>query len=405
MSWAKVAHLLESGAGTVAPAIVLHVRHRGRVVFERACGVLDPNPPLSNAGQTSAPPLLDALFDLASVTKLFTATAFMRLVEAGRVCLDQPVTGIIPEFAGVRPIGGAEDPITKQPTLADPYFAGEEVDAGEITFRHLLTHTSGLPAWRSIYRAAGPPPPPPGQPMGRPTVEERIRWGIQAICTYPFLYPPGERLVYSDLGLILLGEAIARLCGQRLDDAIRTLVLEPLGLDGAGFRPLDMPDRAATARCVPTEFCAWRRRRLRGEVHDENAAGLGGVAGHAGLFATAAQVATLGQMYLNGGCWEGKQLLFPDTVQEMTREQVHLEGQSRGLGWMRRTGETPSCGCHFSPESYGHTGYTGTSLWIDPDRQLVVSLMTNRVYYGRDPAAITGFRPAVHDAVVEAIGG
>ncbi len=403
MSWTRVAHLLESGVGKVAPAIVLHVRHRGRVVFEGAYGVLDPNPPSVDAARAPVPLSSQALFDLASLTKLFTATAFMRLVEAGRVCLDQAVVTVIPEFAGVRPIGGAEDPITKQPTPPDPRFVGEEVDAGEITFRHLLTHTSGLPAWRSIYRAAGPPPPPPGQPMGRPTVEERTRWGIQAICTYPFLYPPGGCLVYSDLGLILLGEAVARLAQQRLDRAVKAWVLEPLGLEGAGFRPLDMPDRADRSRCVPTEFCAWRRRRLRGEVHDENAAGLGGVAGHAGLFATAAQVATLGQVYLNGGVWQGRPLLSPETVREMTCEQARHGSEARGLGWMRRSEGNTSSGRYFSPQSYGHTGYTGTSLWVDPDRQLVVSLMTNRVYYGRDPAAIASFRPAVHDAVVEAL--
>ena len=401
MRWSAVSRLLEAGVGIVAPAIVLHVRHRGRIVFEEAYGVF--NPEVTEPGEKATPVSPDALFDLASVTKLFTATAFMRLVEVGRVHLDQPVAQVIPEFAGIRPIGGAEDPISKQPTWPEDAFAGEEVDAGRVTFRHLLTHTSGLAAWRSVYRAAGPPPPPLGELMGRPTVEERIRWGVQAICTYPFVYPPGERLVYSDLGIILLGEAIARLMGQRLDTALHTLVLDPLGVTEAGFRPLDMPDREEISQCVPTEWCPWRRRRLRGEVHDENAAGLGGVAGHAGLFATAAHVAQLGQMILQEGSWEGVQLLSPATVREMTREQARFGDEVRGLGWMRRSIKETSSGHYFSPESFGHTGYTGTSLWVDPDRQLVVSLMTNRVYYGRDPEAIAAFRPAIHDAVAQAI--
>lgn len=401
MSWSSVSRLLESSVGKVAPAIVLHVRYRGQLIFEEAHGVFDPETGAS--GEDARPVSADALFDLASVTKLFTAMAFMRLVEAGRVRLDQPVAEIIPEFAGVRPIGGAEDPLSKQPTWPDEAFASEEVDAGEVTFRHLLTHTSGLAAWRSVYRAAGPPPPPPGEPMGRPTVEERIHWGVQAICAYPFIYPPGERLIYSDLGFILLGEAIARLMGQRLDTALRALVLDPLGMAEAGFRPLDMPGRAETSRCVPTGWCAWRQRRLRGEAHDENAAGLGGVAGHAGLFATAAHVAQLGQLMLDEGNWEGSRVLSSEAVHEMTREQVRLGHEARGLGWMRRSAEGSSSGQFFSPYSFGHTGYTGTSLWVDPDRQLVVSLMTNRVYYGRDPEAITAFRPAVHDAVVRAV--
>lgn len=401
MSWSSVSRLLESSVGKVAPAIVLHVRYRGQLIFEEAHGVFDPETGAS--GEDARPVSADALFDLASVTKLFTAMAFMRLVEAGRVRLDQPVAEIIPEFAGVRPIGGAEDLLSKQPTWPDEAFASEEVDAGEVTFRHLLTHTSGLAAWRSVYRAAGPPPPPPGEPMGRPTVEERIHWGVQAICAYPFIYPPGERLIYSDLGFILLGEAIARLMGQRLDTALRALVLDPLGMAEAGFRPLDMPGRAETSRCVPTGWCAWRQRRLRGEAHDENAAGLGGVAGHAGLFATAAHVAQLGQLMLDEGNWEGSRVLSSEAVHEMTREQVRLGHEARGLGWMRRSAEGSSSGQFFSPYSFGHTGYTGTSLWVDPDRQLVVSLMTNRVYYGRDPEAITAFRPAVHDAVVRAV--
>jgi CubicO group peptidase (beta-lactamase class C family) len=233
MHWSAVSRLLEAGVGIVAPAIVLHVRHRGRVVFEEACGVF--NPEVAGLGEKATPVSPDALFDLASITKLFTATAFMRLVEVGRVHLDQSVAQVIPEFAGIRPIGGAEDPISKQPTWPEEAFAGEEVDAEWVTFRHLLTHTSGLAAWRSVYRAAGPPPPPPGELMGRPTVEERIHWGVQAICTYPFIYPPGERLVYSDLGIILLGEAIARLTGQRLDAALHTLVLAPLGMTGQAF--------------------------------------------------------------------------------------------------------------------------------------------------------------------------
>lgn len=398
MSWSIVSAMLREAANTVAPAIVLHVRYEGEIVFEEAVGCWDPETPTG-----SAPLTPDALFDLASVTKLFTATAFMRLVEAGQVALDTPVADIIPEFGGERPIGEAEDPLTKEMLPPDPQFAGQAVRAEQVTFRHLLTHTSGLAAWRSLYRQIGPVPPAPWEAPSSPGVRERIRRGVEAICRFPFLYPPDECVVYSDLGLILLGEAISRLMRQRLDHAIRELVLAPLGLSQAGFRPLDDPQRADVSRYVPTEHCAWRQRRLRGEVHDENAAGLGGVAGHAGLFATAAEVATLGQSYLGGDSEGTPRLLQPETVREMTREHVRYQGISRGLGWLRRAESGASCGSRFGPESFGHTGYTGTSLWIDPQRALVVSLMTNRVYHGRNPEAITRLRPAVHDAVVEAI--
>jgi len=140
-------------------------------------------------------------------------------------------------------------------------------------------------------------------------------------------------------------------------------------------------------------------------VHDENAAGLGGVAGHAGLFGTAADVAALGCCYLDGGAYAGTRLLSPETVAEMTWEQAVDGDIRRGLGWMLRSPVGASCGEHFSSDSYGHTGFTGTSLWVDPRMQLVVVLLTNRVYYGRDPEGIQHFRPRLHDAVVEALDG
>mgnify|MGYP001030607249 CR=1 FL=1 len=140
-----------------------------------------------------------------------------------------------------------------------------------------------------------------------------------------------------------------------------------------------------------------------GEVHDENAASLGGAAGHAGLFSTAWEVAVLGQLYLNGGIYAGSRLLPAATIAEMTCVQVNKDDNPRGLAWLQRSQGSSSSGHLFSPNSFGHTGFTGTSLWIDPDQGLVVALLTNRVYYGRDPAGIQDFRPRLHDAVVEAL--
>jgi CubicO group peptidase (beta-lactamase class C family) len=214
-------------------------------------------------------------------------------------------------------------------------------------------------------------------------------------------YLPGQRIVYSDLGLILLGEAIARLSGTSLDAYVRHSVLDPLGLAHTTYNPLAAgvsPDTIA-----PTEFCAWRYRRCMGEVHDENAAGLGGVAGHAGLFSTAWEVGVLGQAFLNQGSYGEVRILSPETVHEMTRTQVNLDDNPRGLGWLQRSAQGSSSGQWFGPRSYGHTGYTGTSIWVDPDRSLLVVLLTNRVYHGRDPTGIARLRPQLHDAVVEAI--
>ncbi len=380
--WIGLEKILRDAVPDVAPAIVCRVERAGECVYENAFGLLDPT-------EQTRPVQVDSLFDLASVTKLFTATAFLRLVDAGKVGLDQPLAAVLPEFGGVRPIGDAEDPLAKTPLPVDPRRAGEVVDASSVTFRHLLTHTSGLPAWRSVYAHCGPPP---FLPAAESAVDERQGRALAALVAYPFVAQPGECYLYSDIGLMLLGFAVARLSGQgRLDRAIAGLVTEALGMD-AHFSPT----AAERSAIVPTEHCAWRDRRLLGEVHDENAAGLGGVAGHAGLFARAADVCRLGRLFLNRG--EG--MLSPELVAESIREEyASADGIRRGLGWQLRSDPDPSCSTAFSLASFGHTGFTGTSLWCDPARDLCVALLTNRVYRGRDAAGIVALRPRVHSAI------
>ena len=405
---------LRSGLETVFPAAVLLVARRDGVVFHRACGYLDPE-------TRRRPTRPDSLFDLASLTKLFTATAFMTLVETGRVGLETPVAEVLPEFAGTRPIGPTEDPLSMTVVPPDPLFSGQEVDASTVTFWHLLTHTSGLAAWRSLYREDGE------REAGSKRQEERDRRheaggkGQETMMPLPhqvppalrtrrigaiyeqygFAYPPGACVVYSDLGFILLGEAVARLAGAPLEVYVRQAVLEPLGLQATTYNPL--ANGFSRGQIAPTEFCAWRHRRCIGEVHDENSASLGGVAGHAGLFSTAAEVVTLGRLYLNGGVYNGARLLRPETVAEMVRVQAGGDDNPRGLGWLQRSSGYSSSGHRFGPRSFGHTGFTGTSLWVDPDQELIVVLLTNRVYYGRDPQPIHDFRPCLHDTVVEAL--
>lgn len=384
---------MRSGLDVVFPAAVLLVARQGAVVFYRAYGYLDPE-------SRQWPTQTDSLFDLASLTKLFTATAFMTLVEAGRVRLDTPLADVLPEFNGVRPIAETEDPLAKKVLPPDPAFDGLQVDARQVTFWHLLTHTSGLAAWRSLYRENGDEGG--NVPLPHQVSAAKREQRLAAIHRrYGFAYPPGQRMVYSDLGFILLGEAVARLAGMPLDAYVRRAVLEPLGLTHTLYNPL--AHGVPVERIAPTERCAWRRRRCRGEVHDENAASLGGVAGHAGLFSTAWDVAVLGQTFLQGGRYGDIRLLSPETAAAMTRVQVDFGDNPRGLGWLQRSAGWSTSGRLFGPRSYGHTGFTGTSLWVDPDRGLVVALLTNRVYNGRDPAGIVEFRPRLHDAVVEAL--
>ncbi len=257
-----------------------------------------------------------------------------------------------------------------------------EVDASAITFRHLLSHSSGLPAWRPIWRQAT-------AEVGR----------AMALSTH-FSYRPGEKTVYSDVGLILLGMAIERLVGQTLEGAVKTRVTQPLGLEYTRYRRTDLtslPNVSGLAGYAPTEFCQWRKRRIVGEVHDENAWSLGGVAGHAGLFSTGDELARFGQSFLDAS------LLARPTIVEMTRVQAQDGAVRRGLGFALWSPDPEASGNAFSPSAFGHTGFTGTSLWIDPPRDLVVACNTNRVYYGRDADGILQFRVALHRAIVGAV--
>jgi CubicO group peptidase (beta-lactamase class C family) len=260
---------------------------------------------------------------------------------------------------------------------------------GEATVCHLLTHSSGLPAWRPLYER----------------IAERDRGGPGAVNMALALIrqerleaPPGARSVYSDLGFILLGMLVERAGGSVLADYCRRAVFEPM--EAPLFFP--GPSGAAVpdpARIAPTEDDPWRGRLLRGEVHDENACALGGAAGHAGLFGTAEAVSVVTGHWLDAR--KGRSRLLPsDLVKRFTTRQERIARSSWAMGW-----DTPSApsssGRHFSAASFGHLGYTGTSIWVDPDRELEVVLLSNRVHPTRRNEAIKQFRPLIHDVIYE----
>lgn len=361
--------ILRAAAGQALPAAQLVVYHHGAQLFASAYGWLDP-------AVRQQPTTLQTRFDLASVTKLFVATTFMRLVEQGQVALDQPVATILPDFQGKRPIQPYEDPL-QSGALITVTAASGTVDAGAVTFRHLLTHTAGLPAWRPLFR----------QP-------DAVAAAALARETF-FAYPIGERVIYSDIGLILLGMAIATLTALPLAAAVATYVIQPLGLIHTAYCPLAAG--AELTDVAPTEFCQWRNRRICGEVHDENAAQLGGVSGHAGLFSTASDVARFGQSFLQA------ELLQPATIAWMRQVQAIDGDLRRGLGFLLWSPDPLASSNPFSPAVFGHTGFTGTSLWIDPTHDLVVALLTNEVYNGRVDRQIAALRVAIHQAVVAAL--
>lgn len=374
MDFNAIHSLLTRAVETVTPAAQLVVRQHGDVQLEAAYGWLDPE-------TRRRPTQPDTRFDMASVSKLFTVAAFMTLVETGRVALDQPVRTVLPEFDGPRPIQPYEDPL-KPGALVEVQRGSLTADAGAVTFRRLLTHTSGLPAWRPLWQQADA------------AAAQRM-----ALETF-FAYPPGTRIVYSDIGLILLGMSLERLAGQRLDVAVGERAIAPLGLTHTGYLPLPVdPCQQLPANIAPTELCAWRGRRIVGEVHDENAWRLGGIAGHAGIFSTAADIAAFGQCFLD----HGTPILRAETVAEMTRVQAEFEGLRRGLGFALWSADPEASSNPFSPRTFGHTGFTGTCLWVDPERDLVVAFLTNEVYHGREGRGIGPLRVALHRLIVQEV--
>ena len=384
--------LLERHLPPTFPALCICVIHQGETLMNQAWGWLDP--------QTRKLPLTpETLFDLASVTKIIVETSFLTLVEAGKIQLESRLVDVIPEFGAVNPrrISGGQDPNTREHLPADAEFRGQSVDVTAITFKHLLTHSSGLPPWCDVYSLAGAQPP--AAPSAKDGYDSQ-RWqkALHAITAFPFAAPVGRQALYSDIGIMLLGEAVSRLHGSPLDKAIDELVIQPLGLSSLTYNPIlhGVPKE----RIVPTEMDrGWRRRRIWGEAHDENAAGAGGVAGHAGLFANAGDVARFGQAWLSG---DSRLNISMALRRDATRR--HADGQFRmGLGWMLKAFEDSSAGDLYSSQSYGHTGFTGASLWIDPQQDIVTAVLTNRVYHGRQAEDIHAFRRAIHDLIVTGI--
>jgi serine-type D-Ala-D-Ala carboxypeptidase len=309
--------------------------------------------PVSRAD--NQPVTSSTIFDCASLTKVVvTLPLLLILVDHGRLSLNDPVSRYLPAFAG----------------------EGKE----QVTLQHLLTHTSGLPSSLDLYSHG----------WSREQIEEHV-------CRASLTAKPGERVIYSDLGFILLGEIASALLRQPLEQAARRLVLEPLGMADSGF----CPGALLKPRIAATEFDPALGRHKHGEVHDENAAAMGGVSGHAGLFATAADLAAYAAMWLGRGTYRGRRLFSRAAAEAALRRWTAQEGAARGLGWVLRGDTQDAAGDWFSVRAFGHTGFTGTSLWLDPAGERFAILLTNRVYGGRG-YSITRLRACFHNAVAAA---
>lgn len=294
-----------------------------------------------------------SIYDLASLTKVVaTTTLGMLAIAEGKLDLDAPVQRYLPEFRG----------------------RGKE----RVTVRHLLTHSSGLPADRPLWRQS-------------PDADSALR----LVNATPLDTAPGVRMVYSDLGAIVLGEIIERLYRTGLDRLAERKIFHPLGMRSTSFNPSE----SVVPRVAATEYdTTWRKRIVRGQVHDEKAAWLGGVAGHAGLFGSVVDLLTFGEWIL-GETQQASRAVLAPVIREFTRRQSVVAGSSRALGW-----DTPSpgssAGARLAPSSFGQTGFTGTSIWIDPTRDLVIVLLTNRVHPTRNNPGIGPLRIEVANRIL-----
>lgn len=336
----------------VTPGAALAIGRRGSLVRLRGYGAID-----WHAG--SAPVTDSTLYDIASLTKVVGTTfAAMLLIERGELHLDLPLF----RYTRFWPIEGARS---------------------EVTVRHLLTHTSGLPAGIPIERVSG----------GR---AERLRRAAAA----GLVARPGTRTIYSDLSMVVLGSVIEQVTGDRLDAFLEREVFAPLGLRETCFNPLGRAEPFALSRIAPTEHDRTvRKRHLHGEVHDPLAAALGGVAGNAGIFSSARDLAVFAQLMLDRSEGRTGGVVRAATVRSFT----HSWNGGRALGWDVPWSPASGAGDYFSDRAYGHTGFTGTSIWIDPERELFVVLLTNRVNPSAANRKHIPWRKAIHDAVNLAI--
>jgi CubicO group peptidase (beta-lactamase class C family) len=357
----------------VFPGAVLLVKEGTRVFYLRAFGqrALEPKPALMRE---------DTIFDVSSLTKaLATTVAIMILVREGKIRLEDRVTRFFHNF-GV-------------------------YGKTHVTFRHLLNHSSGLAAWRPFYKTILQIERKGGKInfLGSDGAKKFV---YQEISRERPEAAAGERTIYSDLGFMLLGAVIEEISGVSLDRFCQERIFRPLGMKSSGFIDLSLVRtrrlQPITEMIAPTERCPWRKRVLCGEVHDDNAYAMGGVAGHAGLFTSARDVNTL--LCRLEACHAGSDDFVPQAVvrQFWTRDET-VPNSTWALGWDTPSPANSSAGTLFSPHTVGHLGFTGTSIWIDLERERHVILLSNRVHPSRDNEAIRDFRPLIHDTVNESL--
>jgi CubicO group peptidase (beta-lactamase class C family) len=373
MNFERVEQEMDSAAGRrVFPGAVLLVRDGDRV-YQRAFGARSIEPETSLMQP-------ETIFDLSSLTKpLATSVAMMWMVAEGKIRLDDRVSRFFHNF-GVH-------------------------GKTHITFRHLLNHSSGLPAWRPYYKEILQIERREGRInfVGSPGAKSYV---LQAIHRERLEFPPGTRALYSDLGFMLLGETIEEVSGLSLDRYCAQRIYRPLGLRSIAFIDLwhlrSRKLEPIAEMIAPTERCPWRKKILCGEVHDDNAYAMGGVAGHAGLFASAHDLDVL-LSRLRGSYTGTSEWISRDVIREFWTRDASVPDSTWALGWDTPSAHDSSAGARFSRHAVGHLGFTGASFWLDLSRERHVILLSNRVHPNRDNDAIRSFRPLIHDLIIEAL--
>lgn len=326
------------------PGAVLHVSHQGENVLQEAIGYRVVYP-------EKAPMDVNTVFDLASLTKVVaTLPAVLKLIDDGVVRLDDRVAYFFPEFGQ----------------------HGKE----EITLRHLLTHTAGLPAHRQFY--------------AEQLTSEQL---FERICSEQLVSPIGSKVIYSDLGYMMLYKVIEFVTNEKLEKFLEKEIFTPIEMFDTTFNPTFTRERYAA-----TEYSEKLNDYKHGIVHDENTESMGGLSGHAGLFSTIGDLSNYALMIENNGVFNGKRILSSSVLELSRKNFSSFDSEFRGLGWMAKSPALSSCGDLFSEESYGHTGFTGTSIWFDPTIHLHVILLTNRVHFGRS-SHIIRLRPRLHNII------
>ena len=356
------AFLRRSVACGDVPGAVVCVAHRGEVLWHEAYGAAAWLPQRRAMRR-------ETLFDIASLTKVIATTQLvLGACSEGLVHLDDPLRRFYPD--------------------ALP-------DVSAVTVRQLLSHSGGFAAWRPLYGQLGPDG----------TARQRRQRAAALILRQPLAYRPGHASVYSDLGFMVLGDILETSYGQPLDGLFVHRIARPLGLEGIAYVPMEGTRRlnGDALDIAATERCEWRGRILSGEVHDANAWAVGGVAAHAGLFATAAGVWQFAHAMLEAAAGR-RDWLPPLLLRESWERQSNPAGTTRALGWDTPTPGRSSSGTFFGRNAIGHLGFTGCSLWIDLERQVSLVLCTNRVHPSRQSDGIARLRPKVHDLAMHALG-